>query len=115
MFLQARTIPRLLIRQRVREYWYIYEQMTINTTHIRHIFMLSTWPPPPPPRFHSRMKCEKRAGSFLGINDLEEGKGHWKDTLREGFEESLEGFLRIEGRPRGGGFAGKVLRANGLA
>jgi hypothetical protein len=59
---------------------------------------------------------EKRAGSFLGRDDLEEGKGHWKDTLREGLEESLEGFLRIEGgglgrggRPRVGGWADKVL------
>ena len=43
------------------------------------------------------MKSEKPAGSFLGCDDLEEGKGHWKDALREGLEESLEGFLRIEG------------------
>jgi hypothetical protein len=64
----------------------------------------------PPPRFHSRMKSEKRAGSFLGRDDREEGRGHWKVTLREGFEESLEGFFRIEGsglekggRPRVGG------------
>jgi hypothetical protein len=56
------------------------------------------------------MKSEKRAGSFLGRDDLEEGRGHWKVTLREGFEESLEGFLWIEGsglerggRPRVGG------------
>jgi hypothetical protein len=44
------------------------------------------------------MKLEKRAGSFLGRDDREEGsRGHWKVTLREDFEESLEGFLRIEG------------------
>ena len=56
------------------------------------------------------MKSEKRAGSFLGRDDLEEGRGHWKVTLRVGFEESLEGSLRIEGsglergsRPRVGG------------
>jgi hypothetical protein len=56
------------------------------------------------------MKSEKRAGSFLGRDDLEEGRGHWKVTLREGFAGSLEGFLRIEGsglervgRPRVGG------------
>jgi hypothetical protein len=56
------------------------------------------------------MKSEKPAGSFLACDDLEEVKGHWKDTLREGLEESLEGFLRIEGsglerggRPRVGG------------
>ena len=41
------------------------------------------------------MKSEKRAGSFLGRDDLEEGRGHWKDTLREGLEESLEGFLKV--------------------
>jgi hypothetical protein len=38
------------------------------------------------------MKSEKRAGSFLGRDDLEEGRGHWKVTLREGLEESVEGF-----------------------
>jgi hypothetical protein len=56
-----------------------------------------------PPKIHSRMKSEKRAGSFLGRNDLKEGKGHWKDTFRECFEENLEGFLRIEGRGLGRG------------
>ncbi len=56
------------------------------------------------------MKSEKRAGSFLGRDDLEEGRGHWKVTLQEGLEESLEDVLRIEGsglerggRPRVGG------------
>jgi hypothetical protein len=56
------------------------------------------------------MKSEKRAGSFLGRDDLAEGRGHWKVTLWEGLEESVGGFLRIEGsglerggRPRVGG------------
>ena len=62
------------------------------------------------------MKSEKREGSFVGREEHEEGKGHWKDTPREGEEEILEVFLRTEGRglgrggrPRLGGWAGKVL------
>jgi hypothetical protein len=47
------------------------------------------------------MKSKKREGSFLGQEDLEEGKGHWKDTLWEGEEEFLGVFLRIEDRGLG--------------
>ncbi len=116
----------ILVYLQANDSIYKLAQTIINTTHIQHMYELvavSSWPNsrlstwlPPKISFQDEIWSEKRAGSFLGCNDLEEGKGHWKDTLREGFEESLEGFLRIEGRGlgRGGrpyvqGWAVKVL------
>jgi hypothetical protein len=76
-----------------------------NLPHIRKIYKLVSVSSRPnsrlsslymaSPRFHPRMKSEKQEGSFIGREEREEGKGHCKDTLREGEEEILEVLVRI--------------------